>query len=198
MPAAVAVTAFIACSCSKPESTKRAEAEAVPPAVKITQFYANPASIARGSSALLCYGVDNAAAVRIDPEVEKLSPALTRCFEVKPAATSSYTLTATGRDGSTDTQSVTLEVGAAPAAGPKLRNLQINKRAAKPGDLISFCFETSGATAVTGSPGRWQRGGSAGGDCLIDQPKKTTTYRITATGAGGQTDTASITVEVKP
>jgi hypothetical protein len=198
MPATLAVTALLAGGCAKQEKTEQAGEAARPEPVTITQFYASPPSIARGSASLLCYGVDSAVEVRVEPEVEKLRPALTRCFEVKPASTTSYSLIATGRDGSTATRSVTVEVGAAAAAGPKLSNLQINKRAAKPGELISFCFEASGAASVTGAPGRWQNGGSPAKDCLMHQPQRTTTYRITATGAGGQTDTASITVEVKP
>ncbi|MBI1896502.1 MAG: hypothetical protein HYS04_08195, partial [Acidobacteria bacterium] len=78
------------------------------PAPEVTQFYTNKPLLPKGEKALLCYGVANAAAVRIDPPVEKLAPALTRCFEVTPAQTTKYTLTADGRDGRTASREVTI------------------------------------------------------------------------------------------
>jgi hypothetical protein len=41
---------------------------------RITQFYATTPATPRDESATLCYGVDNAQAVRIDPPVESLKP----------------------------------------------------------------------------------------------------------------------------
>jgi hypothetical protein len=78
--------------------------------LKILAFYANPPVIERGGKGLLCYGVANAKAVRIEPGVEPLKPSLSRCVEARTTATTTYTLTATGADGRDATQSVEVTV----------------------------------------------------------------------------------------
>src|SRR4051812_22198007 len=87
-------------SAERPAQTERHESNQV----KITQFYAPAASLARGESINLFYGVENAAPLRTDPPVEKLGPALTRCFPVSPVSTTTYTLTAEDRSGKSDSQ----------------------------------------------------------------------------------------------
>jgi hypothetical protein len=62
--------------------------------LKILSLTADPGVISHGGKALLCYGVVNSTAVKIDPPVESVWPSLTRCFEVTPAKTTRYTLTA--------------------------------------------------------------------------------------------------------
>ena len=79
-------------------------------ALKILQFYTSQREIAAGQKALLCYGVVNAAAVRLDPPVETVWPAVSRCFEVRPAKTTRYTLTADGADQTTVSESVEVVV----------------------------------------------------------------------------------------
>jgi hypothetical protein len=81
-------------------------------AVRILQFYAVERRIPRGGSTNLCYGVQNARAVRLSPPVEELTPSLTRCFTVAPERTSTYRLTAVGKDGREVWAELTLEVGA--------------------------------------------------------------------------------------
>ena len=78
--------------------------------LKIVQFYASGGQIAAGQKALLCYGVVNATAVRLDPPVETVWPSVSRCFEVKPAKTTRYTLTAEGADRTTASESVEVVV----------------------------------------------------------------------------------------
>ena len=183
-------------ACSDGSRKQPAAEKAAPaaPAVKITQFYANPPSIPRGEKALLCYGVESAASVRIEPDVEKLSPALTRCFDVRPKEATTYKLIAEGRDGSKAEQSITVDVG---GARPVLFDLSVNAPSVKPGQLVSFCFQSRNATAVNGGPGKFQRGGKPEKDCLVHQPSKTTTYELVVSNAQGLTDRASMTVEVK-
>jgi len=67
--------------------------------LKVLHFVASPASIRRGQSALLCYGVLNAESVRIEPHVEDLKPSLSRCIEVRPNRTTEYKLEAHGKVG---------------------------------------------------------------------------------------------------
>jgi len=76
--------------------------------LKILTFYASPGVLKRGDTGLLCYGVLNAKSVRIEPGVEEIHPALSRCVEVKPGATTGYTLSAV--DDSDKAVSQTVEV----------------------------------------------------------------------------------------
>lgn len=172
--------------------------------MKITQFYATPNQVTPGGRALLCYGVEFASTVKIEPYPEKLPVAVSKCVEVFPKQTQSYKLTATGRDGKTVEQTVPLTVDSSivarpesPGGAPRLRDLAISSQKVKKGDLVSFCFKSDNATAVVGGPGRFQKGGIAASDCLLDQPQKTTTYRVTVRNAAGQSDSDAITVKVE-
>jgi hypothetical protein len=77
--------------------------------VKILNFY-GPSQIVPGGVATICYSVVNATAVRLDPPVERLWPAISRCFEVKPARSVRYTLTAEGKEHTTVSNSFEIAV----------------------------------------------------------------------------------------
>jgi hypothetical protein len=83
----------------KKESASRLPEGLATDELKIVQFYASPPQVPRGTEALLCYGVINAAAVRITPNVEPITPALSRCVSVRPEKTTEYTLTAESKTG---------------------------------------------------------------------------------------------------
>lgn len=83
-------------------------------AVKIVQFYAGAGEVAPGQKLLLCYGVVNAATVRLDPPVERVWPAVSRCFQVAPTRSTRYTLTAEGADHQTTSESVEIRVKGTP------------------------------------------------------------------------------------
>lgn len=78
--------------------------------LKILTFYASPAKVARGEKALVCYGVSNARSVRIEPRIEDIKPAISRCLEVHPKADTEYKLTAVDAKGKEAVQSFTLHV----------------------------------------------------------------------------------------
>ncbi|MEO8026657.1 MAG: hypothetical protein ABI823_09285 [Bryobacteraceae bacterium] len=78
--------------------------------VKILQFYAAAKEVAPGGKVLICYGVVNAAAVRLDPPVEKVWPAVSRCFEAAPSVDTRYTLTAEAADHKTVSESFEIAV----------------------------------------------------------------------------------------
>ena len=78
--------------------------------VRILSFY-GPHEIASGSKALLCYSVVNATVVKLDPPVERLWPAVSRCFDVTPISTTHYTITAEGEEHATVSQSLDVVVG---------------------------------------------------------------------------------------
>src|SRR5689334_16916707 len=115
MKAALAAALALALlACSRPaDPTARKESTAAAP-VRITQFYATAPQLARGEKGLLCYGVENAKAVWLSPPKRELSAALSRCVDIDPTGTTTYTLTAEGEGGPVK-QEVTVTIGAAKA-----------------------------------------------------------------------------------
>ena len=87
---------LVSCSNSGPQSDPKPAPSA--PSARILQFYASASEIERGEPATLCYGVENARSVRLEPAVEKLTPALSRCFIVTPRADASYKLIVAGEN----------------------------------------------------------------------------------------------------
>ncbi|HTS65072.1 MAG TPA: hypothetical protein VMH28_23775 [Candidatus Acidoferrales bacterium] len=78
--------------------------------LRILQFYAREGELEPGQKTLLCYGVLNAATVHIKPPVGDTQPALSRCFEIAPAQTTTFTLTARDAHGISVAHSVTVRV----------------------------------------------------------------------------------------
>ena len=76
----------------------------------IQNFYASPGEIRRGESVQLCYGVANAKTVTLEPQSNPVWPSYSRCVNVKPTKTATYTLTITGASGATKTQSLEVKV----------------------------------------------------------------------------------------
>lgn len=160
------------------------------PRVRITRFSAPEKTIPRGLTGKLCYTVENAAKLEMQPKVDDVWPGPPRCVEVTPLQKTTYTLTAFGEDGSRDTKSVEVNVGAPP---PRVFNLRARPVEIRRGAGVQVCFEVENATKVKVSPGRYRDGER----CLSDRPKKTTTYRITALGGDRQEDVGTVTVKVR-
>ena len=78
--------------------------------LKVLNFYANPPEVRRGSRSLLCYGVSNAAAVRIEPAVGETWPSTERCMEVTAANDTEYKLIAQDTAGHEETRTLNLHV----------------------------------------------------------------------------------------
>ncbi|HKW89879.1 MAG TPA: Ig domain-containing protein [Candidatus Acidoferrales bacterium] len=76
----------------------------------ILNFYAAPGAVRRGDSFQLCYGVSNAASVKLDPPVGSVWPSYNRCFSLTPKKTETYTLTATDSAGHSKSASFTVTV----------------------------------------------------------------------------------------
>jgi hypothetical protein len=83
---------------------------AAPGQVRILSFHANAGAVNQGESALLCYGVANARAVRILPFVPGVAPSSSHCVKDSPTRTTHHTLMAEGFDGSVAARSLTLQV----------------------------------------------------------------------------------------
>jgi hypothetical protein len=162
---------------------------------KINEFYASPPQVPKGQRTLLCYGVESAESVTLDPGGESLSPALNKCIEKFPTADTTYTLTVKGKDGQTHTRTLAITSGIVPL---KILDIVVSATQVKPGEMVSLCFKAQGAVGVSGGPGKFQKGGQPNGDCLMDQPQKTTSYKILISGAGNQFQSDSVTVKVSP
>jgi hypothetical protein len=76
----------------------------------IQNFYATPGTIRRGESVQLCYGVANAKTVRLEPQSNPVWPSYSRCVDVTPAKSTTYTLTIDDAAGNTKTQTLEVKV----------------------------------------------------------------------------------------
>jgi hypothetical protein len=76
----------------------------------IQSFYGSPGVVKRGETAQLCYGVANAKTVTLEPQSEPVWPSYSRCVDVKPAKTTTYTLTAQDANGRSVTQTLEIKV----------------------------------------------------------------------------------------
>ncbi len=178
-------------SAPPPKTEAKAPPKADPP--KIKMFYASPPNPHKGEKINLCYGVENADEVTLDPPVDRVWPSFSHCLEVTPTATTTYTLTAKRGDQKVS-QSVTVTSGP-PAL--KLIEVSVNKLEVKPGEQVIVCYKAQNATRVDIKPGTYMTSRSPDGACVTDNPTKTTTYVVTASGAGGQSDSERVTVKVK-
>ena len=77
----------------------------------IQNFYATPGTIRRGQSVQLCYGVANAKTVKLEPQSNPVWPSYSRCVDVTPAKSTTYTLTISDAAGNTKAQSLEVTVG---------------------------------------------------------------------------------------
>jgi hypothetical protein len=165
-------------------------------AVRILQFYARDANVVEGGKTVLCYGVVNARAVRIDPPVSGVSPALNRCLEVAPDRETRYTLTAEGTDGRIVSESFVLGVKADPETLPQITYFGITgRKMEREGELISMSFQTRNAVQVSIDPEAFPPLSGAPYGHFYVAPKQTTTYTLTVLGKRGHKAQKSVTVE---
>ena len=79
-------------------------------ALKILGFSASPGVVQAGGQATLCYGVNEATTVKIEPPVENVYPALSHCVSVSPKKDTEYTLVAQDAAGHSASASLTIRV----------------------------------------------------------------------------------------
>lgn len=161
--------------------------------LRIVQFYAASAEVVDGDRNLLCYGVRNAAAVRIEPAVEELSPSLSRCFWTEPHRDTAYRLVATASDGREVSQSFQVRVVPAP---PHIVFMAVSDKQIKRGDPVTMCYGVTHAAAARIDPIGWTLA-PVPKNCVRFYPKATLEYTLVATGEAGRTDTEKFTVAVK-
>jgi hypothetical protein len=76
----------------------------------IRGLYVSPRAIHPGESAQLCYDVANAKTITLDPPIAAVWPSHSRCLNLSPRITTTYTLTIKDAAGKTVSQSVELPV----------------------------------------------------------------------------------------
>ncbi|HWR51532.1 MAG TPA: hypothetical protein VN428_10520 [Bryobacteraceae bacterium] len=195
----VVAAAAVLTGCSQQPAPKTAAAP--PPPAKINHFYAGASAVERGEPVSLCYSVENAAAVRIEPPVEGVSPSPNRCVQAKPSADAEYKLIAAGRDGKEVSQVVQVKVVARSAAsrqaagGGLIGAFAATATQVGPGQPVTICFDATQAQSVRMDPAP-QAMPSGRKGCVSLRPERTTTYKLTAEG-GGRTDTRQVTITVQ-
>lgn len=199
----VALALLVIASCQQ----KGGRPEPVEPSapVRILHFYSASAEVAPGQAATICYGVENASAVRLDPPLEKLVPMFNRCFQVTLSRTTRFTLTAEGRDGSTASESFTVRVrGAQPASAPPqqaeqrrmIRLFASSAEEIRSGQTATLCYGVEGAASVRVEPYGLPLK-PAEKFCFLVRPAVTTTYVLSATAPDGRQEQAQLTVRVR-
>ena len=185
------LAACMLAGCTSGAGDHRSPPKTAAAPVRITQLYTTTPQVPRGEKALLCYGVENAKTVWLSPPKQEISAALSRCLEVEPSGRTTYTLTAEAADGRQVSQE--LAIGSGP---PRVHiiNIDISAPEIPAGGVASICYKVENAQSVRVAPGSF-RGPDKHG-CTIVNPAKTTTYTVTAFGAGGDTDEEKVTIKV--
>jgi hypothetical protein len=189
--------AILCAGCDSPAPPQQA-APVVNEPVKITAFYTRDGVVIEGGSTVLCYGVSNAKSVRLDPPVEKISPSLNRCIEVRPRGETRYTLTAEGSDGQTASQSLTVSVGADQSTLPKITSFQIDgtKKDYSGQTMYTLSFGVQNAEEISIDPPVFPTLHGAPSGQFSVKPDKTTTYTLIVKGKNGHVARQQLTVRV--
>ncbi len=165
--------------------------------VRILQFYARDREVVEGRSTVLCYGVLNAKAVKLDPPMEGVGPALNRCVEVAPLRETRYTLTAEDANGRTVSESFSLPVVADTAALPRIVSFGVVQRGVDRGrPYFKLAFTVENAETVDVDPPVIPTLHRAPLGQFVVAPTKTTTYTLTVTGKHGHKTSREVKVSV--
>jgi hypothetical protein len=172
----------LGCGASSPSSDK-----GTTPA--ITSFTASPTGIDSGASSTLIWETSGATTVAITPGTFT-SASANGTTSMSPAATTTYTLTATNSAGST-TSTLTVTVNA--ATKPAVSSFKANPTTIVSGSSTALSWVTTGATSIAITPGTFTSTSASGSTSV--HPTATTTYTLKATNAAGSTTaTAKVTV----
>lgn len=179
-----------------------AKPEAPPAAVKITHFYISPPVVEAGRPALLCYGVENARRVRLDPPVEELRPSYNRCLQVAPVRDTRYTLFAEGADGREVSVSAELKVrrrvpssGGPPKAESLIMEFAATATETQPGRPVTVCYQVAPGAAVQLEPEVKRPSGERA--CFSVSPEETTTYTLIASDESGRQEKRAVKIAVR-
>jgi hypothetical protein len=134
--------------------------------------------------------IDNATSATITPGIGSVDPK-TGSVSVTPTQTTTYTLSATGPNG-TINSTVTVQVGAIGPGNPQIIRFEANPVSITAGQQSTLSWTTTGAATVTISGvGSVTPNGST-----TVSPTQTTTYTLTATSSDGKSVTAPVQIVV--
>jgi hypothetical protein len=167
--------------------------------LKILQFYARDGVLLEGHRTVICYGVLNARAVRMDPPIAALTPSLNRCIEAAPDRDTRYTLTAESAAGLTLSSSFEIAVKPDPADLPRITYFRAEKPRLEDGrHIFRLAFGQENGDLVEIDPPVFPALHGAPLGQFYVAPRQTTTYTLTVTGKRGRQAKRALTVEVPP
>ena len=169
-----------------------------PPAPITVVFRAQPTTITKGQQAGLIWDTVNATAVTISPP--GVSVALDGSMIVSPQVTTTYTCTASRPGVQTIVARATITVTQQPPPPPPPK-VDILTFVAQPSRIVkgqasTLIWTIKNGTSAIITPGATSVNPVAGS--LIVHPQVTTTYNLTAHGAGGSIDSMVAVVTVDP
>jgi hypothetical protein len=192
LPSAAALFLLVSCAGYR---AKESTPESRPPSkAKITQFYVSPSLVRPNERTLLCYGVEGAARIRLEPPVEEITPSLVRCLEVKATRNIRYRLIATGRDGADVSAETTLTVE--PTGAALIQFFAASQTTAAKGQPVTICYGVKGAAKVTLSP-NVHPARPAERACFTLAVDQATQLTLTAEDASGRQDSEKLTIRVE-
>lgn len=206
MAAAICLCLLLLSACGASEEAVGGGQREPSPA-RILFFYTGQAAVPPGDPAQVCYGVENATSVRLEPALAEIRPLSNKCIWVEAKETMELTLIAVGEDGKEVSAPVMVTVKAgAPSAvreqpsqteSPSglIETFAATATQVPAGGVSTICYVVSRPAALSIEPSQ----GDLGSDlkkCVIVRPAATTTYTLTAS-ADGVTDKASVTVRVQ-
>lgn len=154
----------------------------------ITRFSAFPNTVSAGGTVVLDWDTDNADGVNIDNGVG--AQAAKGMISVNPTQTTTYTLVAYGNGKEV---SATVTVNVANDGSPVVVTFEAQPAAILTGGSTTLTWATQNVTVVDISD---VGGGLMANGSVTVTPMQTTTYTLTGRGAGGETVTAMVTIEV--
>jgi hypothetical protein len=190
--------AFFNVGCGSSTVPQKPSASVPEQHVKILSFYPRDVEITEGEKTVLCYGVSDAKSLQIDPPVAGVSPALSRCVEVRPKSETRYTLTAVGSDGQAVSQSATIRIGIEQETLPKITSFQIDRQQKDYAGrtIFTLSFADRNAEEVSIDPPVFQTLHGAPSGQFSVRPDKTTTYTLTVKNKNGHLARRQLTVEL--
>lgn len=165
----------------------------------VKSFAGNPVEIMQGNTAKLCYeAISSKASIgaSIGQGFTSVQPSGKQCLEVKPQATTIYTLTAVGLNGRPENRQATIKVKAPPKPSAEIRLTASPQRVVR-GQSAVLSYTVKNATAARIEPGPFAVASNGGGNQPVT-PNVTTQYTLRAIGLDGKEVTWQATVQVYP
>jgi hypothetical protein len=162
-------------------------------AVKITQFYPRVWSMPDTDHNTICYGVENAKSVRLEPPIANVWPTVNRCFWAEARQDTTYKLIAEGFDGTSTSESFSIHVTPTP---PSITFMAVSHKEIQKGDAVTVCYGVANTKTVKLQPINWPLPAIAK-NCVRFYPPASLNYKLIATGAGGEVDSDRFSVKVR-